>query len=117
MKVPVMIELFRQAQAGSSRSTIRSRSATSSTASWTAARTRSSDGDDSDTEVYTAIGRTLTLRQLCEAMITVSSNFAANLLIERLGADNIQATVEAGSAPAACTCCAGSRIRKRSTKG
>jgi beta-lactamase class A len=34
----------------------------------------------------------MTLRELCEAMITVSSNFAANLLIERLGAMNIQAT-------------------------
>src|SRR4029077_1947158 len=49
--------------------------------------------DDSDSEVYKAIGQTLPLRQLCEAMITVSSNFAANLLIERLGVENIKATV------------------------
>ena len=41
MKVPVMIELFRQAQAGSSRSTIRCRFATSSTASSMAASTSS----------------------------------------------------------------------------
>ena len=54
-----------------------------------------SDGDDSDKAMYAAIGKTLTLRQLCEAMITVSSNFAANLLIEKLGAANIQQTVEA----------------------
>jgi beta-lactamase class A len=50
-------------------------------------------GDDSDTEVYKAVGQTMTLRQLCEAMITVSSNLAANLLIERLGVENIRATV------------------------
>jgi beta-lactamase class A len=39
------------------------------------------------------VGQTRTLRQLCELMITVSSNFAANLLIEKLGVENIRATV------------------------
>jgi beta-lactamase class A len=52
-----------------------------------------SEGDDSDKEIYAAVGKTLTLRQLCEAMITVSSNFAANLLIERVGVENIRATL------------------------
>ena len=50
--------------------------------------------DDSDAEVYKAVGKTMTLRQLCDVMITVSSNFAANLLIERVGAANVRATVE-----------------------
>ena len=45
--------------------------------------------------MYAAVGKTLTLRQLCELMITVSSNFAANLLIERLGVENIRRTVTA----------------------
>jgi beta-lactamase class A len=36
----------------------------------------------------------MTLRQLCEVMITVSSNFAANLLIERVGAANVRTTVD-----------------------
>ena len=36
--------------------------------------------------------RTLT-RAGCELMITVSSNFAANLLIERLGVENVRGTV------------------------
>jgi beta-lactamase class A len=40
------------------------------------------------------VGKSLTYRQLCEAMITVSSNFAANLLIEKLGAGNVQKTVD-----------------------
>jgi hypothetical protein len=50
-------------------------------------------GDDSDAEVYKAVGKTMTLRELCEAMITVSSNLGANLLIERLGVENIRVTV------------------------
>ena len=44
-------------------------------------------------EVYAAVGKSMTLRRLCELMITVSSNFAANLLIERLGVENIRRTV------------------------
>ena len=50
-------------------------------------------GDDSEAELYKAAGQTRTLRQLCELMITVSSNLATNLLIEKLGVENIRATV------------------------
>jgi beta-lactamase class A len=49
--------------------------------------------DDSETDLYKAAGQTRTLRQLCELMITVSSNLATNLLIEKLGVGNIRATV------------------------
>ncbi|MGC2465378.1 MAG: serine hydrolase [Candidatus Acidiferrum sp.] len=49
--------------------------------------------DDSEAELYQAVGQTRTLRELSELMITVSSNFATNLLIEKLGVDNIRATV------------------------
>ena len=52
---------------------------TSFTASWTGSLYTMDVDDDSDTEVYKAIGKTMTLRALCEAMIKVSSNFAANL--------------------------------------
>ncbi len=54
-----------------------------------------SAGDDSDIAIYAAVGKTLTLEQLNEAMITVSSNFATNLLIEKLGVEKIRATVTA----------------------
>jgi beta-lactamase class A len=54
---------------------------------------RLSVGDDSDKAVYAAIDRTLTLGELNEAMITVSGNFATNLLIERLGVEQIRRTV------------------------
>src|SRR5271154_625746 len=49
--------------------------------------------DDSEADLYKAVGQTRSLRQLCELMITVSSNLATNLLIEKLGVENIRATV------------------------
>ena len=95
MKVPVMIELFRQARAGtlalSQPLDIRNefRSIVDESPY------KLSEGDDSDKIVYSAIGRTLSLEQLNEAMITVSSNFATNLLIQKLGIESIRSTVTA----------------------
>ena len=93
MKVPVMIELFRQAAEGrlSLDDALPIRNEFSSIVDGSAYKL--SEGDDSDKEIYAAAGRTLTLRQLNEAMITVSSNFAANLLLEKLGVENIRKTV------------------------
>jgi len=93
MKVPVMIELFRQARLGAltldDRVPVRNRFASIVDGSpYTL-----SVGDDSDAEVYKNIDKTMRLADLCEAMITVSSNFATNLLIDRLGAALIQQTV------------------------
>jgi beta-lactamase class A len=93
MKVPVMIELFAQAHAGKLslddplmihnqfRSLVDGSPYTLDA------------GDDSDADIYKAIGTTWTLRQLCEAMITRSSNLATNLIIEKIGVDNIRARV------------------------
>ena len=93
MKVPVMIELFRQAGKGAlsleEKLPIRNRFKSIVDGS----PYKLSEGDDSDKEIYAAVGKSLTLRQLCEAMITVSSNFATNLLIERLGVEKIRNTV------------------------
>ena len=93
MKVPVMIELFRQAENKQLRldEDLPIRNEFKSIVDGSPYKL--SEGDDSDKEVYSAVGKTLTLRQLCEAMITVSSNFATNLLIERLGVENIRRTV------------------------
>ena len=95
MKVPVMIELFRQAREGrlSLDEPLPIRNEFHSIVDGSPYRL--SEGDDSDTEVYAAVGRTMTLRQLCDAMIAVSSNFATNLLIEKLGVENIRRTVSA----------------------
>jgi len=50
---------------------------------------------DSDDTVYKSVGQSMTLEALNTQMITVSSNFATNLLIDRLGVGNVRATVEA----------------------
>jgi beta-lactamase class A len=49
--------------------------------------------DDSETDLYKAEGQTRTIRQLCELMITASSNLATNLIIERVGVGNIRTMV------------------------
>lgn len=94
MKVPVMIELFRQAEAGKLSLDDPLPVTNEFHSIVDGSVYQLSVGDDSDAEVYKAVGKTMTLRQLCEAMITVSSNLAADLLIERLGVRNIQATVD-----------------------
>ena len=93
MKVPVMIELFRQADAGllSLDEPLAIRNEFHSIVDGSVYQL--SVGDDSDADVYKNVGKTMTLRELCDAMITVSSNFAANLLIERLGVENVRRTV------------------------
>jgi beta-lactamase class A len=93
MKVPIMIELFRQAEAGTLKldEQLPVRNEFHSIVDGSVYQL--SVGDDSDAEVYAHIGGTMSLRELCEAMITVSSNFAANLLIERVGAANVRGTV------------------------
>ena len=93
MKVPVMIELFRQARAGLARldEPLQVRNEFASIVDGSSYAL--SVGDDSDADVYKRIGQTMTLLELCEPMIVVSSNFAANLLIQRLGAPSVQQTV------------------------
>jgi len=95
MKVAIMIELFRQARDRklSLDDTLPIRNEFRSIVDGSPYQL--SEGDDSDTLVYAAVGKSMTLRQLCDLMITVSSNFAANLLIERLGVENIRRTVSA----------------------
>ena len=93
MKVPVMIELFRQAEAGQLHLEDPLPVENEFHSIVDGSVYHLSVGDDSDAEVYAAVGKAMTLRDLCEAMITVSSNLAANLLIERLGVENIRTTV------------------------
>jgi len=93
MKIPVMIELFHQVQQGKLKldDSLPIKNEFRSLA----------DGsiftldpkDDSETDLYQAVGQTRTPSQLCELMITVSSNFATNLLIQKLGVENVRVTV------------------------
>jgi beta-lactamase class A len=49
--------------------------------------------DDSDTTLYGRVGGRATVRELVELMITVSSNLATNILMERVGAARVTATM------------------------
>ena len=93
MKIPVMIELFHQVREGKLKldDPLLVKNEFHSLVDGSVYTLDTSD--DSDADLYKAVGQTRTLRQLCELMITVSSNFAANLLIEKLGVENIRATV------------------------
>ncbi|MDZ7344689.1 MAG: class A beta-lactamase-related serine hydrolase [candidate division KSB1 bacterium] len=107
MKVPVMIEVFRQAEANHS-------TPSSSTSPTTLPRFRLEDsllvknefksivdgsiyrmdiGEDSEESLYSFIGKKLTIGQLVEQMITVSSNLATNLLVDLIGVENIMRTL------------------------
>jgi beta-lactamase class A len=93
MKIPVLIELFHQVREGKLKldEPLLVRNEFHSLADGSIYTL--DPADDSETDLYKAAGQTRTLRQLCELMITVSSNLATNLLIEKLGVENIRATV------------------------
>jgi beta-lactamase class A len=93
MKVPVLIELFHQVREGKLKldDPLLINNEFHSLVDGSIYKLDATD--DSEAELYKAAGQTRTLRQLSELMITVSSNFATNLLIEKLGVDNIRATV------------------------
>jgi beta-lactamase class A len=93
MKIPVMIELFHQASEGKLKldDSLLIKNEFHSLADGSIYTLDPTD--DSESDLYKAVGQTRTLSQLCELMITVSSNFATNLLVEKLGVDNIRATV------------------------
>ncbi len=95
MKIPVMIELFVQVREGKLKldEPLIVKNEFHSLADGSIYMLN--PADDSETDLYKAVGQTRTLSQLCELMMTVSSNLATNLLVERLGADNIRATVHA----------------------
>ncbi len=94
MKVPVMIEVYKQATGGRF----------ALTDSITVGNTFRSivDGspysmdvsEDSDSAVYPLIGKQATIYDLTYQMITVSSNLATNILIELVGAKNVMATLK-----------------------
>jgi beta-lactamase class A len=95
MKVPVLIELFQQAKEGKLKlsDTLVVKNEFHSIVDGSVFKL--DVADDSEAELYKAEGQTRTLEQLAELMTTVSSNFATNLIVEKLGVENIRATVKA----------------------
>jgi beta-lactamase class A len=93
MKIPVMIELFHQVKEGKIRFDDPLLIHNEFHSIIDDSPYKLDPTDDSETDLYKAEGQTRTLRQLCDLMITVSSNFATNLLIQKLGVENIRASV------------------------
>jgi beta-lactamase class A len=93
MKVPVMLELFRRADAGELRmdepvpvsNGFRS---IADGSTYTLSRS-----DDGDTTLYSRVGQRVPVRELVERMITRSSNLATNLLIDRADPRRIATTL------------------------
>jgi acetylornithine deacetylase/succinyl-diaminopimelate desuccinylase-like protein/beta-lactamase class A len=95
MKVPVLIELFRRVRTGALSLDDRIPVVNEFHSIVDGSVFKLDIGEDSDAAVYRRVGSQMSYRELAEAMITVSSNFAANLLIERLGIQAIQKTTDA----------------------
>ena len=95
MKLGVMLELFRQIHTGklNLEEALPVRNEFHSVVDGSVFQLDAAD--DSDPVPYQKAGSTMTVRELCEAMITKSSNLATNLLMEKLGIENIQRAVDA----------------------
>jgi len=95
MKIPVMIELFRQADAGRL-SLDQPVLVVNSFGSIVDGSNYALDpGDDSDSAMYAFIGKRVPIRDLIEHMITRSSNLATNTLIAVAGATSADSTAHA----------------------
>lgn len=93
MKVPVMIQLYRDQEAG----TLSLDDSVAITKTFRSIVDGSpydlGAPDDSDTLLYQRVGEQESIRALMERMITVSSNLATNILIELVGAERVTATM------------------------
>ena len=92
MKVPVMIQIFRDADAAllgldDSLTVHTAFPSLVPGAAFTVGKE-----DDSDSTLYALVGRNRSVRELLELMITRSSNLATNILIERVSASRAQAS-------------------------
>lgn len=92
MKVPVMIEVFRQAELG--RFSLDDELLVENAFRSIVDGSPYSIEDDSDDAIYERLGQKMTIRDLVYQMITVSSNLATNLIIDFVSADSVQATAD-----------------------
>ncbi len=93
MKVAVMIEVFRQAEAGKFQLSDSLAVRNQFTSIVDGSPYRLDLGEDSDDSLYVALGGKMAIHELVRQMITVSSNLATNLLIELVRADSVMHTL------------------------
>src|SRR5690606_31279706 len=99
MKVPVLLELVRQAEAGRLSLDARIPVVNEFRSIADGSTYTLSPEDDSDAELYDAVGERLTLRELARRMIVRSSNLATNNLISYVTPDSIARTLGRLGAP------------------
>jgi beta-lactamase class A len=94
-KVHVMMEVFHQAQAGSFSldDQIEIINSFASIADGSSFSLKAND--DSETTLYPRIGEMESVREIVRLMIVRSSNLATNILMEKVGAENVNAFVQA----------------------
>lgn len=99
MKTPVMIELYKQAEAGlfSLDDSILVKNEFSSIVDGSPYQMQVSD--DSEAVLYDKIGTMIPIRELMFEMITQSSNLATNILIDLVDAKNVTASMRELGAP------------------
>lgn len=93
MKTPVMIEVFEQIKEGKFKLTDSVVVKNNFKSIVDESIYQMDIADDSADEIYKNIGKRMTVRQLMYEMITVSSNLATNILIEKVGASNVTTTM------------------------
>jgi beta-lactamase class A len=95
MKVPVMIELFRRADAGALALDHGVLLVNQFGSIVDGSPYALDPGDDSDSTLYSKVGTRVSMRELLERMIERSSNLATNTLIAIVGAANANTTAHA----------------------
>ncbi len=94
MKVPVMMEVFRQAQAGLLSLDEQLKIFNSFKSIVDGSEFLLDPVDDSEPSLYKRIGETESIRELTRLMIVLSSNLATNLLMERVGTARVDAFIK-----------------------
>ena len=95
MKVPVMIELVRQAEAGSAALDQRVLLVNQFGSIVDGSPYALDPADDSDSSMYALVGERVAVRELMTRMITRSSNLATNAVIALVGPTRVNATAHA----------------------
>ena len=94
MKVPVMMEVFRQAEAGLLSLEEPLKISNSFKSIVDSSEFSLEEADDSDKTLYARIGKSETIRELNRLMIIRSSNLATNLLMERVTCARVDAFIK-----------------------